>query len=77
MKIKISVGIFGVPTKLNLDVKILYGKNNQYEHKVFRREFSLDKGGHVELPIHFFGDYADKYIEEKYHNIEDKEEIIL
>ena len=72
MKIQISVGIYGVPSKLNLDVKILYGKNNQYENKVFRRSFSLDEGGKVELPINFFKEYTDKYIESKYQETKDK-----
>lgn len=68
MKIRISVGIYGVPTKLNLDVKILYGKNEHWEKKVFRKEFSLDKGGQVELPINYFKEYADVYIGDKLDN---------
>lgn len=68
MKIQISVGIYGVPVKLNMDAKILYGKNNQYEKKVFHKDFSIDKGGHVELPINFFVDYTNRYIEKKYQN---------
>lgn len=54
MKIQISVDISGVPTKLNLRVKILYGEKEQYEHKLFRKEFSLDKGGSVVLPLDYF-----------------------
>lgn len=58
MKIKIEVGIYGQPTALNLSAKILYGKNEQFEKKVFRRQFSLDKGGGVVVPLNFFSEYA-------------------
>lgn len=70
MKIRIETGIFGTPPQLNLAVKILYGKNNQYEKKVFRKLFSLDKGGKVELPLNFLTDYANSHIEEKYRDAE-------
>lgn len=70
MKIKIETGIFGTPPHLNLDVKILYGKYDQYEQKVFRKKFSLDKGGKVELPLNFLADYAYSHIEEKYRDAE-------
>lgn len=70
MKIRIETGIFGTPPQLNLSVKILYGKNNQYEKKVFRKLFSLDKGGKVDLPLNFFADYANSHIEEKYRDAE-------
>lgn len=70
MKIRIETGIYGTPAKLNLSVKILYGKNNQYAQKVFRKSFSLDKGGSVELPLNFFADYANSQIDAKYHNAE-------
>jgi len=68
MKIRISVGIYGVPAKLNLDVKILYGKTDQYIKKVFRKEFSLDNGGQVDLPMNFFQEYVDEAIEKKYQD---------
>lgn len=70
LKIRIETQICGVPAQLNLWVKILYGKNNQYEKKVFRKIFSLDKGGKVELPLNFFADYANSHIEEKYRDAE-------
>ena len=59
MKIKIDVGIYGVPTKLNLSAKILYGKKEQYERTVFRKEFTLDDGGSVVLPYNFFTKYIE------------------
>lgn len=70
MKIRIETGIYGIPAQLNLGVKILYGKNNQYEKKVFRKIFSLDKGGKVELPLNFFMDYVNSHIEAKYRDAE-------
>ena len=47
MRVKISTNIYGTPTKLHLEAKIVYGDEEQYEHKVFHREFSLDDGGTV------------------------------
>ena len=54
MKVKLNVGIYGVPARLNLTAKILYGSKEQFEAKVFRRSFSLDKGGDVTFSPEFF-----------------------
>lgn len=67
MRIRIETEIYGIPPRLNLSAKILYGKDNQHEKKVFRKAFSLDKGGKVELPLNFFIDYADTHIAPEYH----------
>lgn len=58
MKIKLEVGIYGQPAKLNLSAKISYGKGEQFEKKVFHKKFSLDSGGTVVLPIPYFSEYA-------------------
>ena len=70
VKIRIETQIYGTLPQLNLGVKILYGKNDQYEQKVFRKLFSLDKGGKVELPLNFLADYANSHIEEKFRDAE-------
>jgi hypothetical protein len=72
MKIRIEVGIYGVPTKLNLRAKLLYGKSEQFEKKLFGKEFSLDEGGSVTLPLNYFqqcADHIDKEIDK--YNIKD------
>lgn len=58
MKIKLSVGIYGQPAKLNLTADLLYGKEEKHRTHIFRKEFSMDKGGEVVLPISFFSDFA-------------------
>lgn len=62
MKIKIDVGIYGTPTRLNLSIKLLYGKNDLFEHKLVRKEFSLDKGGSLTLPLNYFEKAVEDFI---------------
>jgi hypothetical protein len=59
MKVKLGVGIYGQPAKLNLTADLLYGKDEKYSAHIFRKEFSLDKGGEVMLPMSYFSDFAD------------------
>jgi len=59
MKIKLSVGIYGQPTKLNLRADLLYGKDEKYRAHIFHKEFSMDKGGEVVLPMSYFSDFAN------------------
>lgn len=54
MKIRVETGIYGVPARLNLCIKLLYGDKDQYEKKLIKGEFSLDSGGHIDLPIDYF-----------------------
>ena len=61
MKIQISVGIYGEPAKLNLTADLIHGKDEQYRAHIFRKTFSMDKGGKVTLPISFFSDFAKEY----------------
>ena len=63
MKIQISVGIYGEPAKLNLTADLIHGKNEQYRTHIFRKAFSMDKGGKVTLPLSFFSDFAKEHEE--------------
>lgn len=60
MKIRLSVGIYGQPTKLNLRADLLYGKDEKHRAHIFHKEFSMDKGGEVVLPMSFFLDFASQ-----------------
>jgi hypothetical protein len=60
LKVKLDVGIYGVPAKLNLSAKILYGEKENFESKVFRKEFSLDKGGSIILDLDYFIKFAEQ-----------------